>query len=65
MQEKPGKAYMDASGFKVLQTGLWVNLSHPFLGASPDGLVLTSPDDKSCWCTRNKMLKNNEGYFSY
>jgi len=51
------KAYMDASGFKVLKTGLWVNLSHPFLGASPDGLVVTSPDDRVAGVLEIKCLK--------
>ena len=51
------KAYMDASGNKVIQTGLWVNSSHPFLGASPDGLIITCPNDIVAGVLEIKCLK--------
>lgn len=42
IDEEPNarKAYTDASGRKVLETGMWINTSHPYIGASPDGLIV-------------------------
>ena len=41
IQEEPAAraAYTKWSGLEVTTTGLWVNSKHPYLGASPDGLV--------------------------
>ena len=35
-------AYMMATGSIVVETGMWINTEVPFLGASPDGLILNN-----------------------
>ena len=36
------KLYIEVSGNDVVETGMWVNDSYPFLASSPDGIILDS-----------------------
>ena len=36
--------YIEATNNQVKETGMWVNNDYPFLGASPDGLILHDKD---------------------
>ena len=38
------KAFMDATGSTVVETGMWLNKDFLFLGASPDGLIIENND---------------------
>ncbi|XP_065070738.1 uncharacterized protein LOC135695544 [Rhopilema esculentum] len=44
VEEEPQarRAYMMATGSNVVETGMWINTEVPFLGASPDGLILNN-----------------------
>ena len=35
-------AYCEASGNEISETGMWIDTRYPFLGASPDGLILNN-----------------------
>ena len=35
-------AYCEVSGNKISETGMWIDTRYPFLGASPDGLILNN-----------------------
>ena len=39
-EPKARSAYVHATGSSVKETGMWVNGTFPYLGASPDGLIL-------------------------
>ena len=44
VEEEPQarRAYVMATGSNVVETGMWINTEVPFLGASPDGLILNN-----------------------
>ena len=55
-EPKARSAYVRATGNRVTETGLWVNGAFPYLGASPDGLILDE-DSKATGIIEIKCLK--------
>ena len=45
------------TGYKVFETGLWVNSKYPHLGASPDGLVVDENSGAVAGIMEAKCLK--------
>ena len=59
VQEEPAArvAYSKLTGYKVVETGLWVNSKYPHLGASPDGLVVDENSGAVAGIMEAKCLK--------
>ena len=59
MQEEPAArvAYSKLTGYKVIETGPWVNSKYPHLGASQDGLVVDENSGAVAGIMEAKCLK--------
>ena len=59
VQEKPAArvAYSKLTGYKVIETGLWVNSKYPHLGAIPDGLLVDENSGAVAGIMEAKCLK--------